>query len=186
MANAVPVKGLRELDRYLSALPKNMQTGAYRAALTAAARPIRDEARLRAPKETGVMAKGIRTGSARRNADGTFSISISVTGPHGYLGLFHEYGTSPHYINAGDSGMSARRLTRAAMDGGYSDVESRVLVINGKYVTGTVTHPGNRPQPFMRPALDIRAQEATNAFAARIRQYLEAKTGFAAPLPEAA
>lgn len=185
MANAVPVKGVRELDRYLSALPKNMQTGAYRAALTAAARPIRDEARLRAPRKTGVMARGIRTGSARRNADGTFSISISVTGPHGYLGLFHEYGTSPHYIIAGGAGMSARMLTRAARNGGTTGLDE-VLVINGRYVTGEVLHPGNRPQPFMRPALDIRAQEAVNAFAGRIRAYIEGKTGFAAPLPEAA
>lgn len=185
MSRAVPVKGLKELDMFLSALPKNMQTGAYRAALTAAARPIRDEARLRAPRKTGVMAKGIRTGSARRNADGTFSVSVSVGGPHGYLGLFHEYGTSPHYIIAGGAGMSARMLTRSARNGGSTGLDE-VLVINGKYVTGEVLHPGARPQPFMRPALDIRADEAVAAFAARIRAYLEGKTGFAAPLPEAA
>ena len=186
MSRAVPVKGLRELDRFLSVLPKNMQTGAYRAALTAAARPIRDEARLRAPKDTGEMAKGIRTGSARRNPDGTFSISVSVTGKHAFLAVFQEYGTVPHYITAGGSGMSARMLTRAARDGGTTGVDDQVLVINGNFVTGAILHPGQMARPFMRPALDIRADDAVRAFADRIRAYLEKKTGFVAPLAEAA
>lgn len=186
MSRAVPVKGLRELDRFLSVLPKNMQTGAYRSALTAAARPIRDEARLRAPKETGKMAKGIRTGSPRKNADGTFSISISATGHWGFLARFAEYGTVAHYINAGGSGFSPNLLTRAALNGGTSDVASQALVINGNFVTGQILHPGQPARPFMRPALDIRADDALRAFAGRIRSYLEGKTGFIAPVDEAA
>lgn len=186
MSKTIPVTGLAELDKFLSVLPKNMQTGAYRAALTAAARPIRDEARLRAPKDSGKMAKGIRSGSPRKNQDGTFSISISSSGQHGFLALFHEYGTNPHYITAGSSNLSARMLTRNAGNGGTSDIESQTLVINGQFVTGAVMHPGQPARPFMRPALDIKADEAVAAFAARIRAYLEGKTGFAAPLPEAA
>jgi len=38
----------------------------------------------------------------------------------------------------------------------------------------------------MRPALDTKADDAVKAFADRIRSYLEGKTGFAAPLDEAA
>lgn len=92
----------------------------------------------------------------------------------------------PHYITAGGSGMSARMLTRAARDGGTTGVDDQVLVINGKFVTGVVLHPGQPARPFMRPALDLRADDAVQAFAARIRAYLENKTGFIAPMAEAA
>ena len=78
MSREFPVKGLEELDRFLSALPKNMQTAAYRSGLTAAAGVIRDEARARAPRKSGLMARAIRSGSPRRNEDGSFSISVGV------------------------------------------------------------------------------------------------------------
>lgn len=187
MSRDFSVKGLAELDRYLSALPKNMQTGAYRAGLVAAAAVIRDEARLRAPKKTGAMAKSIRSGSARKNQDGTFSISISLKGKHDFLGLFHEYGVSPHFITAGDSDLSARSLTKAGRRGDLTgDVEKQALKIGDKFITGGVMHPGHAAHPFMRPALDAKADEAVQAFAKRIRDYIEGKTGFAAPMDEAA
>ena len=192
MASAIPVKGLRELDMFLSALPRNMQKGAYRAGLTAAAKPIRDEARLRAPKRTGKMARAIRTGSPRQNPDGSFSIMISVDGnDHAFLGLFHEYGVSPHYIAAGSASFggvasSPRRLTAAARREGASDVASGKLKIGAQLISGAVMHPGHGAQPFMRPALDIRADDAVRAFGQRIKDYIEGKTGFAAPMDEAA
>lgn len=182
MNKAFPVTGLKELDAYLSALPKNMQTGAYRAGLTAAAAVIRDEARLRAPKRTGGLAKSIRSGSARKNADGTFSITVGTRGRRGFLGLFHEFGVRPHYISAGESNLSARKLTQKARKEG----DPETLKINGQFVSGAVFHPGYAPRPFLRPALDLKAEEAVQAFAARIRDYIEGKTGFAAPLDEAA
>ncbi|USA39624.1 HK97 gp10 family phage protein [Pelagerythrobacter marinus] len=187
MSKAFPVEGLKQLDAYLSALPKNMQTGAYRAGLTAAARVIRDEARLRAPRKSGKMAKAIRSGSPRRNEDGSFSISVALRGnDHAFLGLFFEYGVAPHYITAGGAPMSARKLTQAARREGSSDVATGALKIGGNYVTGAVLHPGIRPHPFLRPALDIKADEAVKAFAERTRAYIEGKTGFTAPLAEAA
>lgn len=187
MSRDFPVKGLAELDRYLSALPKNMQTGAYRAGLVAAARVIRDEARVLAPKESGKMAKSIRSGSARKNQDGSFSISVSLRGEHAFLGLFHEYGVSPHFITAGDSDQSARSLTKAARRGDLTgDVEKQALKIGDKFITGGVMHPGHAAHPFMRPALDTKADEAVKAFAARIRDYIEGKTGFVAPVMDEA
>lgn len=187
MSRDFPVSGLKELDAYLSALPKNMQKGAYRAGLVAAAAVVRDEARLRAPKKTGAMAKSIKTGSARQNQDGTFSVQVRLDGPHAFLGVFHEFGVRPHFIDAGDSGVSARILTRKARAGEVTgDVERQALKIGENYITGGVMHPGHAAQPFMRPALDAKADEAVKAFAGRIRAFIEGKTGFAAPLDEAA
>lgn len=186
MSRDFPVKGLAELDKYLSHLPMNLQRGAYRAGLTAAAKPVRDEARLRAPKKSGLLAKGIKTGSARQNQDGTFSVQISCTGPHGFLGHFFEYGVSPHFISAGDSGLSPRKLTQKVNREGGEEGEGGAMKIGDQWVSGTISHPGFAPKPFMRPALDARADDAARAFAGKIRDYIEGKTGFIAPLDEAA
>ncbi|WP_257540650.1 HK97-gp10 family putative phage morphogenesis protein [Sphingobium sp. CFD-1] len=186
MSRDKPLPGLKELDGFLAALPMNMQKAAYRQALTAAAKPVRDEARNLAPKESGKMAKAIKTGSPRQNPDGTFSISIRLEGEHSFLGLFHEYGVRPHYIAAGDSDLSARKLTQAVRREGSSDVETGALKIGDNFISGQILHPGHAAHPFMRPALDAKADEAVQAFAAKIRSYLEGKTGFAAPLDEAA
>jgi HK97 gp10 family phage protein len=189
-----PVKGLAELDRFLTALPGNLQKQAIRRGLTAAARPIRDEARLRVPKKSGKLARAIRTGSPRQNPDGTFSITVSVTGnDHAFLGYFFEYGVKAHFIRAGDSGYSARILTRRGKSGvdvaarrGKKKGQNQVLAIYGQLVSGAILHPGIRAQPFLVPALDVRAEDAVAAFAGTIRAFIEGKTGFAAPMDEAA
>lgn len=184
MSKDFPVKGLKELDGFLSALPMNLQKGAYRAGLVAAAKPIRDEARARVRKSSGKLARAIRTGSARQNQDGTFSIRVSVDrGAHGFLGLFHEYGVKPHYIAQTGKGEGRVSVRKAVNEG---QTIGGVIKIGEDFVSGVVSHPGHAPSPFLRPALDLRADDAVKAFAARIRAYIEGKTGFAAPLDEAA
>lgn len=185
MSKQFPVSGLKQLDAFLSALPKNMQTGAYRAGLTAAAKVVREEARMRAPRESGKYAKSIRSGSARKNADGTFSITVGPRGKeHAFLGLFHEFGVRPHYIarTGKDQGRVAVRKAKE----GTGSVDTRVMKIGDDFVSGIISHPGYAARPHLRPALDIKADEAVQAFAGRIRAYIEGKTGFSAPLDEAA
>lgn len=185
MSKQFPVSGLRELDRFLSALPKNMQKGAYRAGLTAAAAVVRDEARQRAPKDSGKMAASIKSGSARQNEDGSFSITVGPRDKeHAFLGMFHEFGVQPHYIASTGKGQGRVAVRKAAA--GNGTVDTKVMKIGDDFVSGIVLHPGHIARPFMRPALDIKADEAVQAFAARIRAYLEDKTGFAAPVDEAA
>ena len=181
-----PLRGSKEVDAFLAALPARMQKQAYRSALTAAAKPIRDEARLNARRQSGKMAAAIGTGSPRQNQDGTFQISVRLDPikPHGFLGVFQEHGVTPHFISAGDSGKSARMLTKAARRGDVTgDVEHRALKIGGNFITGELFHPGHGAHPFMRPALEAKRDEALAAFAAKIRAVLEAKTGFVAPEP---
>lgn len=203
MSRDFPVTGLKELDAVLSVLPKKMQKQAYRRALTAAARPIRDEARMRAPKKSGKMAKSIKTGSPRQNQDGTFSVQIRPDGEHGFLALFHEYGTRPHVIGGGDSQLAVRTLNRRMARGGFEQrangllkifgheyerrvhtkagEEIRTLTIDKHYVSGAVMHPGTAAQPFMRPALDNKGKESLEEFAKVIREFLEYNTGFKLP-----
>lgn len=173
------VKGLKDVLATLEALPQRLQTQAIRSGLTAAAAVVRDEARLRAPKRTGKMARSIRSGSPRRQQDGNFSISVSLKGDHAFLGFFHEYGVSPHFIKPGDSGKSAKLLTRAAKRGDVTgDVSTRKLKIGNQFISGTVMHPGHGARPFLRPALDTKAQEAILAFRDKIIAVVEKKTGY--------
>ena len=187
MSRDFPVKGLADLDRYLSALPANMQKAAIRQALTAAAAPVRDEARARISKESGLTARSIRTGSPRQNQDGTFSITVRADpkAKHAYIAYFLEHGVRPHQITlmrarGGKAGRNA-----AAREAGGAKV-AKAFRIGDRFVSGVISHPGLHPMPFLVPALDVRAEDAIKAFAGRIRDYLEGKTGFAAPLDEAA
>lgn len=193
MSASFPVSGTKELDAFLSAFPKQMQNAAYRAGLVAAAAPIRDEARVLARKKSGKMAKAIKTGSAKRNDDGTYSISVRLVGEHSFVGIFEEYGVAPHPITRGNAKLLAK-VKAARANGGRADVlddiEARagkaVMKIGDDFVSGTISHPGHGAHPFMRPALDTKADAAVKAFAGRIRDYIEGKTGFALPLDEAA
>lgn len=161
----IALKGGKELEQFLSAFPAKLQKGAVRAGVTAAAKVLRTEARLQAPKDTGKFAKSIRSSSSRVNQDGTVSIRVFVDRkkPHGWLGPMIEYGIAPHdiTIKPGKAGK-----------------------LGDEFVSGTISHPGVVAQPFLRPALDLKAGEAIEAFGVRIRDYLKDKTGFSAPVLE--
>ena len=175
------IKGLPELRAFLRAFPERLQKGAMRSAATAMAKPIRDEARLLANKQSGKMAKSIKSGSPRADKQGNVRISIRLKGENAYLGWFSEYGVRPHFISAGDSAISARLLTRQASRDGVEDQGAGVLKIGNNLISGGVFHPGHAAHPFMRPALHNKADEAVQAFGDRIVSYLQQRTGLTGP-----
>lgn len=176
MSRTIPQKGLSEVINNLSALGKRIESQAIRSGLTAAGGVIRDEARIRAPKATGKMAKSIKTGSARKNQDGSYSVSVRLVGEHAYLGFFHEYGVRPHLIASTATGEGRVAVRKAAE--GKGKVGAKVMKIGDRYVSGIVSHPGHAAHPFMRPALDAKAEEAITAFRNKIIAVVEGKTGF--------
>lgn len=186
MSRSFPVKGLAELDRVLSAMPGNLRKNAYAAGLRAGAAVLRDEARARAPKEDGKLAKAIGSSSVRTNDDGTLSIQVRADPKkqHAYLALFAEYGVARHLI-ARTGAKEGRVAVRKAKEG-TGTAQAGVMKIGPDFVSGIIEHPGHAAHPFMRPALDAKAGEAIAAFALRVRAYLEGKTGFALPMDDAA
>lgn len=175
MADAT-VKGLDATLAVLSAFPANLQRNALSRGMRAAGNVVRDEARLRAPKETGKLAKSIKTGSPRKIDGGAFSVRVRLDGDHSYLGIFHEYGVRPHYITAGEETLSPRKLTQRAR----AEAEAGSIVIGGNHIRGAVLHPGITARPFMRPALDTKAEEALQALGKAVKDFVEQKTGFEA------
>jgi len=180
MSRNFPVKGLADLDAYLQLVPKRMQKQGVRQGLTAAAAPVRDEARARAPKKSGKMAKAIKSGSPRQNQDGTFSISIRLDGEHAFLGAFFEFGVTAHLIARTGAGQGKVAIRKAAE--GKGKISTKPMKIGDRYVSGIIQHPGIAAHPFLRPALDAKADESIQAYAGKIRDFLQGKTGFVAPI----
>ena len=77
----IPITGAPELLQFLRAFPERLQKGALKSAATAAAKPIRDEARLLARKQSGLMAKAIKTGRPQIDQAGNVSVRIRLRGP---------------------------------------------------------------------------------------------------------
>lgn len=176
MSRNSPVRGGKEIAATLTALGKRVETQAIRSGLTAAGAVVRDEARVRAPKQSGKMAKSIKTGSPRRNQDGSYSVSVRLVGDHAYLGFFHEYGVAAHLI-ARTAGGEGRVAVRKAADG-KGTITARPLKIGDRYVSGILQHPGHAAHPFLRPALDAKAEDAVEAFRNKVVAVVEGKTGF--------
>lgn len=75
------------------------------------------------------------------------------------LAFWLEWGTDPHFVSVDDSqreGLSVRKINEGALE------------IDGQFVGTTVFHPGARPHPFLRPALDQREADAIAAAQAYI------------------
>jgi len=163
MTSAFKMTGQKELSAFFLAMPQKLQRGSMRAGATAAAAVFRDEARLRVPKKTGKLAKGIKSGGSRVNPDGSVSARVKLEGPHAFLGIMFEFGVAPHLIGAGKNG------------------EGITLKIGSNLFEGPIEHPGIAPHPFMRPAFDVAKGRAYQAFYDKVQANLAKRTGLTLP-----
>lgn len=170
------VKGLAELNKYLQTLPAKMEANVMRSGMGAGANVLVKEAKSRAPvgepsKEgrkkyklyAGALRDSIRKSS--RIKFGTVMVSIKAggknkkTGANVYYAHMIEWGTKAHTI-------SARKGSSLSF---------------GKFFGQSVKHPGIKPRPFMRPALDIAHRKAVMATAKAIKNRLAKKHGIDTP-----
>jgi HK97 gp10 family phage protein len=148
----VKIRGLEELMRQYQEFPDKLQRRTMRAALTAAARVLRDAAKNLVPFRSGRLWKSIRVTRFKMNAN-TAKIAMvaggkEIRGRPVFYAHFIEFGISAHEIKA---------------------VSAKALAIGGKFFE-SVSHPGFGAKPFMRAAFDIAAFEAINAFVRVIRE----------------
>jgi hypothetical protein len=165
----VKVRGRQEVKAYLASLPKQIEEKLLRPAAKRGGKVIAEEAALRS--ESHEVAEAITVKS--KKGDGRIIVIISVKSGWTYsVGTWLEWGTSPHFISVDESqrkGRSIGRINRLANEKG----SSHSLVIGGKFVGETVLHPGARPHPFLRPALDAKGRDAVAAAQA----YINARIG---------
>jgi hypothetical protein len=148
------VRGEAAVRAYIAGIPAEMEEKVLRGAARAAATVVADEAKARSISAEVAAAVKVAT---RKETDRMVA-KVQVKGEGAYLGPWLEYGTSPHFISVDESqrgGMSIGRINQKYNEGS--------LVIGGEFVGSTVFHPGARPHPFLRPALDIKHAEAIAA-----------------------
>jgi len=171
------VRGKSEVRAFIASVPAQM-TSVLRGAARAGANVVADEIKDRTPSDEVRDAVRIRT----RKGDDQIKVTIDVEpGWARSIGVWLEYGTDPHFISVDDSqrgGRSVGRINTLAKDAdkGHS------LLIGGTFVGSTVFHPGARPQPTFRPALDMKESEAIAAAQAYITKRVS-RAGIA-PGPE--
>lgn len=170
---------LTDVRRKMELLGVRISSNALRRALLAGAAIIRDDARRRVRKRTGALERSIiaetdRKGSSREQLVANVKIAskaftVNKRGkakavsskvqkargkakargelyPRAYAHLV-EFGTRPHRTGKGSSLGDRKQRGRS--------------------------HPGARPQPFMRPAFDTKGEEAKKLIEKGIRQQLE-------------
>jgi len=146
----VHVKGLDELQRFLDKLPAKLEQNVMRGALRAGANVIKPVAAANIHSVSGETARSLKVRSGARGG----RVTASVYTRH-FVAPFLEWGTKPHTIKA---------------------TNRKALAIGGAYFE-SVEHPGARPHPFLRPAMDTQAQAAVLAAGEYVKQRLATKEG---------
>ena len=147
-------RGGADVRRFMAALPGQIERKVLRGAARAAANVVATEAKERSISSE--VAGAVKV--AVKAEEGRVVAKVQVKGPGAYIAPWLEYGTDPHFISVDESqrrGMSVGRVNRLGKEGS--------LVINGQFVGTTIHHPGARPHPFLRPALDAKEGEAIAA-----------------------
>lgn len=157
--NTTQVAGLKELSKILEQLPKNIErnvvTGAVRAGLIV----LRTEARARVAVDDGALRKSIRISVDRKAAKRGFVQAKLIAGnKDAWYSHFIEFGTASYYTGKGKSVGKPYKIKPKK-----GKAAKRALKYAGKF-SKSVMHPGIRPRPFMRPAIDAKQNEMLDAF----------------------
>lgn len=184
MSKFVRVNGLADLQRVLDTLPVKMERNVMRSALRAGAQVVLKGAQANINDDTRDLSQSLRVSTRARRGVVTASVKTDL-----FYAKMVEFGTAAHFISVNEEAKPSRLTRRGYRTYSISTINDMVkrgsLVIGGVFVGRSVSHPGARPHPFMRPALDSEAQRALEAVGAAIRRRLT-KQGIdvpAAPQP---
>lgn len=149
----VHVKGLADLQKFLDQLPPKLEANVMRQALRAGMKTVEPVAKQGVHNVSGKLAAGLKIKTSTRK--GVARAKLVTTGKHAFVARWVEFGTAAHYI--------------AAKAGGS-------LFFRGLF-TKIAKHPGSRPKPFLRPALDQQSGAALLATGEYIKKRLAKKHG---------
>jgi HK97 gp10 family phage protein len=149
------ISGVDVLKRALEAIPARMQNNILRAAVREASKPVRDEARSRAP--------ALKTADKRRKP-GTLKRAIGIRSPRirnrQVVGGVAVRSLSPKHVMAykAKTGQKAANNPNDAFYAPFVEFGTAKM----------------RAQPFMRPALSSKAQAAIDAMGNKVRERVAA------------
>jgi HK97 gp10 family phage protein len=154
MAN-IGLKGGKEIQDFLNTLAPKLEQNIMRGALRAGAKVILDEAKQNVPVSSGDLRDSLRVSTSSKK--GRVTASVKAGNKKVFYSRFIEFGVAAHTITSKTGYLSF-------LGNAYKSVE----------------HPGLQPKPFLRPALDSKANEAINAVGDYIGKRLN-KQGLNAP-----
>jgi len=179
----VNITGLDELFNAFDTLPDKIADNIMRGAMRAAAKPVLEEAKRNVNVQWGTLESSLKIGTKREKDKVT--AKVYAPGFQGFKALWLEYGTKAHFLLVPDE-QKATNVSRSRKAGqivkeSTTTFNRRFAVIGGKIVSGMLKHPGSRPFPFLRPALDSKASDAVMAAALYIQNRMKTKHGLETP-----
>lgn len=147
------IAGGRELYDQLQQLPAKIERNVLRGGLRAGALVLKQEAARLAPVEAGGPHPGALRDSVRvsvRAVRDKVLATVRAGNDTAFYAHFVEFGTAAH-----------EERPKGAKSLFFAGINRTV-----------VEHPGAKPKPFMRPALDAKAQSAIDAVADYVRARL--------------
>lgn len=190
MNDTTHVKGLANLQRALDSLPAKIEANMMRGALRAGAKVVATEAQANIDSISGDLARGVRYGAKmdRRMGQVRSYVRAGGKGSDGWYARFVELGTKRHLIKVREDAKPTRMTRRGPKAYSINTINKMIasgsLVIGGKFVGASVEHPGARPKPFLRPALDANVASAVEAVREYLRRRLSSKHGIDVPAPD--
>ena len=174
----IHVKGLDVLDKMLQAVPDKIRP-IMRGAMRAGIKPIQAAAVSGIRSVSGELARGLKISTSARGD--MVKAYLRTTGEHGYIAMWVEFGTRPHWIKVpeNEKWSNWRRGVHFGKKVSMTTINRthRSLKLGLRFIGPTVWHPGADPHAFMRPALDGQAQAAVFSAAEYIKTRLMLVTG---------
>lgn len=147
MATETRIEGLSELYKTLQSLPAKVEGNVMRGALRAALTEVRKEVQAEVPVDAGDLRKSVRIRFRSRSQKfGVVRMNLIAGDKVAWYAGLIEFGTGQFY--AGSGGRSKRKAYKIK-----PKKKPGALLFGGK-VRQEVTHPGIKPNPFMRRAFD--------------------------------
>ena len=152
----VKVNGLAELQKMLDELPAKIEANVVRGGLRAGAKELQDEAKRLCPLggSDGPLRKGESPGDLRdsvrismRSRRGRVTATIKAGNKKAFYAHMVDFGTARHLIKP----------------------KNRKSLFFAGLAKELIDHPGAKKKPFMRPAIDGKAETAIETMAEYIR-----------------
>lgn len=146
------IQGLAELHKALQDLPVKLEKKILRGALRAGAKVMADAAKSNVPVKSGALRKSIRLSAKTKR--GRVTATVKAGNAQAFYAHMVEFGTAAHRI-------APKKADALATPAGPRK---------------SIEHPGAKPKPFMRPALDGAAEAAVQAAAEYARGRITKET----------
>ena len=156
--STVTVSGLKELDDLLKQLPvkieRNVMGGAMRAGQKVIADAAKSNLRQNGSVDTGELERSVRIRFQRKSEKfGWIRAFVMAGNKQAYYSHMVEFGTASYYSGKGRTVGKPYEIT--------PKVAGSLFL--GGVLRESVTHPGIKPKPFMRPAIDNNSDAAIKA-----------------------